>query len=161
MKRVMLICWGYVVELALAAIVYGLLLFFFGAEKVAAFLSNTWGAWSTVCGVVLAVAVSMFVVVLQMLTSDFGGYLVSRSADGPFRKAFGTAVAISFAGTIAFIIAGNIKWAPATHAAGVLLLLVAINLYSMMKNAMNLQRMHALFERIRRREQQDEHEGRK
>lgn len=143
----MLIFWGYIVELILAGAVYILLLWVVGGERLALFLSTTWAAWSALCGTVLAAAVAMFILIVQMLTSEFGGYLVSRSADIQFKQAFGFAIAYSFIGTIAFVFVGNVGWRPTTHIAGVFLLLTTINLYTMVTNTINLHRLYVLFEK--------------
>lgn len=154
MSRFLQICWGYAIEAALASAFYGGTAWVLGGGNVAGFFKKTWIAWSTVCGLVFAAAVAMLVLVVQMMTSEFGGYLSSRSADLVFKKAFAFAVGVAFFGVVAFVIAGNIGGLLMSHVAAALLFLTVVNLYTMVKNIFILQRLHALFERIRRRETQ-------
>lgn len=152
----MMVFWGYFIELMLAGISYALLITLFGGEVLVAFFKKTWVAWLSVGGLVFAAAIAMLVLVVQMMTSDFGGYLTARSRDGAYKKAYGFAVFVSFLTLIAFVIAGNVDSDHVVHVAGLLLLLMGVNVYTMIRNAFNLQRMHALFEKIRRHEQPTE-----
>lgn len=154
MRRKFLTFWGYIIELLLACATYVLLCYWVSPEELSSFWRKTWIAWCSVCGIVLAAAVTMLIQVVQLLTSEFGGYLTSRSVDSTFKRAYGFAVLVSFFGIVSFVLAGNISSSWLAHAAGMFLMLMSINLYTMIKNLFNLQRMNALFEKLRRRQEQ-------
>lgn len=156
MKRAGLIIWGYTVELIAAALVYAVLWMLFAGNRLASFLSDSWIAWLTLCGLIFTAAGGLFVALFHTTGSDFGGYLAHREADGRYKLAFGVAIAISFMAIVSFILSGYTKVPWTAHVSGFLLLLSCINLYSMFKNASDLMKLHTLFEQTKREHEQKE-----
>lgn len=155
MKKYIAITWGYLVEIILAGFIYGLLVWIVSSKSIVHFWCSTWIAWATVCGLMFGAAITMFGVLFNMMTTDFGGYLTSRKADGVFTTAYGYAIAVTLTAIVAFVIAGTVSEPIAAHAAGFLLTLSIVNVYTMVVNAKALLRMHALFQKIKRRMEQE------
>lgn len=143
------IAWGYVVEIALTGAVYLLLRTIWTKAELMDFVSATWAAWAGLTGGLLALGVAVFCTFAQLVVGEFGDWLVSRRADHIFRGAFAYVILVFFVATALLILADYTRNVVIAHLALAGIVYSAINLYSLLRNALDLLRLNHAFRKAK------------
>lgn len=137
--------WGYVVELLLVLVVYGIILNYVDRQDLPRIVQDNWGIFCGVSGGLLAIGVTFLIFILQMANSEFGKYLAWRKADVHYWRAYQVQVFLFFLATVMPIIAGLGKSAWAGHAAWIFLLYATVNVLTVIRNTVGLVRLQQTF----------------
>jgi hypothetical protein len=104
-------------------------------QALVEFLLKVSTAGATVCGSLLALSSAAFFKLVGQSGTDFGRYMASEKANMVYLKAFGTSMAVTLSGLLAFVVAGQLEHSMVAHASGFLFLYAVLQFWSVIKNA--------------------------
>ncbi len=139
------ILWAYFIELALVLIIYCMMHWRIGSDRLGNVIQENWQAFSTIGGVLFAGGLAALLFVGQLLGTDFGKYMAWRKADRYYLNACKVQ-------TILFLIAAILPFGAALgriraigHAAWVLFLYACVNGITLVVNTVDLVRLRQKF----------------
>ena len=136
---------GYVAEFLLSGLLFALAIVLWQSDQLASFTEKTATPWAA--GGLFAASFVTWQIFIHLFTSDFGEWLQWRGADRIYNAVFITAIAVYAISTIVLIIAGQLKNKIVDLIALWSLIFSFINLYTLVKNASDLLKLHSAFKR--------------
>jgi hypothetical protein len=103
------IIWGYLVEVLLAGLICLGGWLFVDVDALVNFVHKTANCWMTLVGAMLALNGTLFVLFIQSLTTDFGGWLKWRGGDGAYKAAYIWVLLIDLVAFVGLIVVGYRK----------------------------------------------------
>lgn len=140
--------WGYVSELVLSGVVYGLLRIVFAADDLRSFTVSTASEWNDLTGILFTAALAIWITFVNIRAMRFGEYLHRIGAESNITAAFICAMAVFFCATIALISCTAIKRPEPAHMALFLLICSFVNTYTLIRNSTLLIKLYGKFNRL-------------
>lgn len=129
------IAWGYLSELVLSGVMFGLLWLVFGGETLRAFTAATANEWNDLTGMLFSAALAIWITFVNIRAMPFGEYLHKIGAEKQITVAFICAMAVFFCATITLTVCAAVKRPEPAYAALFLLIYSLINTYTMIQNS--------------------------
>jgi hypothetical protein len=155
MRPSWLVTWAYMVELIASFVVTTLLVVLAGATTVSKVMHDFAGDISTLFGAVMVAAALGFLwTFFSKADTDFYAWLEVKGAFAPFRRATEYVILLSFAATVLPLclklpaLANSEKFGIAV---AFVELLATINLFTLVRNVLDLMRLHAKFTELSRK----------
>lgn len=141
------IIWGYLVEVLLAGLVCLGGWLFVDVDIMADFVHKTANCWMTLVGAMLALNGTLFVLFVQSLTTDFGGWLRWRGGDGAYKTAYVWVLLIDLIAFVSLIFVGYRNDGVVSVLTIGWLVYVAINEVTFLRNVMAVVGLNQEFQR--------------
>lgn len=148
------IVWGYVSELVLSGLTYGLLRVFFSGEDLRAFTVSTANEWNDLTGILFSAALAIWITFVNIRSMPFGEYLHRIGAETHITVAFICAMAVFFCATLTLTTCTAVKRPEPAHVALFLLIYSIINLYTLIKNSTLLVKLYGKYNQLKKAEQE-------
>jgi len=144
-KRHWLLSWGYLGEIVLTALLYGLLVLIGLTDQLRAIMLDHWGVVSTISGVLLGIGSGALLFLAQELNSEFGKYLAYLKADTDYLRAFQIQAVVFFLATLTPAVSAFWKDVYAIHFAWVLFIYACLNGLTLLTNVEKIVRLRQKF----------------
>lgn len=142
------IAWGYVSELVLSGLAYGLLRILFAEEDLRAFTVSTANEWNDLTGILFSAALAIWITFVNIRAMPFGEYLYRIGAETQITIAFICAMAVFFCATAALTTCTAINRPEPANIALFLLIYSFFNAYTLIKNSTLLVRLFGKYNRL-------------
>ena len=142
--------WGYLIEIACALVLYGLIWGITGYADISKFIQITAGHWAQLMGVLFAAALAIWAAFVAITATEFGEYLDQQHRLRAYSTTFLVACAIFFITTALLITAVGVSRSWVHHVAFVALLYSIANAFTVVTNSSKLIFLYATFQRTLR-----------
>ncbi|WP_169978124.1 hypothetical protein [Tautonia rosea] len=140
--------WGYISELVLASMAYGMLRILFAGEDLIAFTVSTASEWNDLTGILFSAALAIWITFVNIRAMPFGEYLHRVGAEKQITAAFVCAMAVFFCATVTLTACTAISRPEPAHAALFLLIYSLVNAYTLVRNSTLLIKLYGKFNRL-------------